>query len=134
MSGEFLTAPLAQPWVRAYLEPLIGVRVVGKVPAPRPDEFVVIERVGGSSPTVVTDLAMLMIDVWAVDDACAERLALDVREHLSNAPGAKVRGFLCVSFHHTGGPVSMPDPQVGTPRYRLTCELVFRKQKIKSKE
>lgn len=126
-----LQPPLAQPWVRAYLEPLLEVPVVGKLPSPRPTQFIVVERVGGGMPTVITDMAMLMVDVWADEHADCERLALNVREHLARAPGKRVGEHTCVSFHHLGGPVYLPDPDIGTPRYRITCELVFRKQPIK---
>lgn len=127
MPSSMPRPPLAQPWVRSYLEPLIKVPVVGKTPSPRSSQFVVVDRIGGSMPTVITDMAMLMIDVWADKRADCERLALDVREYLSQAPGTRIQNSACVSFHHLGGPVYMPDPDIGTPRYRINCELVFRK-------
>ncbi|MFE2997997.1 hypothetical protein ACFXG4_23670 [Nocardia sp. NPDC059246] len=71
--------------VVAYLSPLLSVPVMDHGQSARPDSFVYITRVGGPKKTIVTDGPMITFECW--HPVSAEALAMEVLDHIENAPG-----------------------------------------------
>lgn len=101
------------------------VPVVSRVPTSRPQRFVQLERVGGFSPTPVTDRARLDFHAWASREDQAADLCALVRGLLGAIPG--VRGGVTVySVTEVAGPQWLPDDESGHPRYAFAAEVHLR--------
>ena len=124
--AELLEFPNAAVWLIRYLDQHLDIPVVGEVPSTRPASFVVVENAGGTSDTIVTDGAQLLVGSWDVSNPKAERLASKVRALIRAAAGVTVQGEQCKSADVTNRPVYIPDPDAKVPRYRETVTLSFR--------
>lgn len=104
-----------------YLKQKCGVPVSALVPAKRPDEFITIERTGGSY-SLGKDSPNLAIQCWAQSELDAYTLALAVRE------------AVLISWQHidqvckveVGSTYSFADPDSGQSRYQVDVYLVTR--------
>lgn len=102
-----------------WIPQVAGAQAFVEVPAERPEEFVVFERVGGS-PSIGIDRPSITFDVWAASRMRAEELALTLRDALLYqlaADVAQVRGV------RVGSVYNFPDSETGNPRYQLTADL-----------
>ncbi|WP_431784326.1 hypothetical protein [Streptomyces chumphonensis] len=112
-----------------YLRPALAERgspvpVGTRVPSPRPDRFVRIERIGGGRRDKVTDRARLDVHCWAESEEAAHDLATLARALLGDLPGW--RGAVAYDVAEVGGPNLMPDPVTDTPRYAFAVEVSLR--------
>jgi hypothetical protein len=124
--AELLEFPNAAVWLIRYLDANLDIPVVGEVPSTRPGSFVVVENAGGTSDTLVTDGAQLLVGSWDTSNPKAERLASKVRALIRAAAGATVQGEYCKAADVSNRPVYIPDPDAKVPRYRETVTLRFR--------
>ena len=100
-----------------YLAPLLTVDVKAIVPNPRPPQFVVVERVGGGALSVAHDSPLITYKCIAPTVGEAGALISRVRALVRAQPGF---------VNDLGGPVFMPDPDDGLPRYQYTAQLLLR--------
>lgn len=92
------------------------------VPTPRPARFIRVTRTGGFRASVGHELAQVTLDCWdATGSPAAANLARLVRGHVSTFHGF-VREFAAPSF--------TADPQTGTPRYRMTVQIMQKSQTL----
>lgn len=116
--------PNVEKLLVAYLGPLLApVRVVTKVPATRPETFVLLTRVGGPRRDRVTDKPMVVFEAWAKTEGDAGDLGARVAAHVyaleqTEHPLGYVR-----AVSEIGGLQRFPDPESGTPRYQFTAQL-----------
>lgn len=96
------------------------VRVLTKVPATRPAEFVRVWRTGGAAANRVLDQPMITVQAWGPN---ADALARKCREaFLSNSSLMPlVRGVEEVT-----GPYQDPDPATNSDRVTFTVQLQVR--------
>lgn len=114
MSGYPVAKPalkIARSILAAALTP---VPVVTKVPFPtRPETFVVVAKIGGVRPLIVTDAARILVQTWAGGVGDVEDLANAAIAALQNAQGTWVDDIAFVrGFDNIEGPVDFPDPDV----------------------
>ena len=128
-----MAAPVAYPdgvdIVRRYLRDALAARgdvldVVTRVPNPRPDRFIRIERVGGSRLDRVTDRPRLDIHCWAPDEGAAVDLVTVVRALVFAIPGW--HGAVAYDVAEVGGPNTAPDPVSGQERSSFAVEVSLR--------
>lgn len=87
-----------------------------KVPGTRPQEFLVVRRIGGSRRDLVTDVPVIQIEAWATKESRASRIA--------NIAQALMQGYVEVGGYSVGledeivGPTSYPD---GSQQARYTA-------------
>ncbi|MEU2740220.1 hypothetical protein ABZ656_33905 [Streptomyces sp. NPDC007095] len=115
--------------VRRYLAESFAARgdvldVVTRVPNPRPDRFIRIERVGGSRIDRVTDRPRLDIHCWALDEESAADLVKVARALAFAIPGW--RGAVAYDVAEVGGPNTAPDPVSGQERASFAVEVSLR--------
>jgi len=87
-----------------------------KVPNPRPAEFFVVRRVGGSRRDLVTDVPVLQVEVWAKKESRADRLSQVIRSLMQWF--VEVNGFAINGTEEVTAPVSFPD---GSQHERYTA-------------
>lgn len=102
-------------WLRAQLS---TVAVGNKVPNPRPDPFVLVQRHGGIRNTVVTDAAQVGLECWAGRDYEAHDLLQQCRSLLLyRLPGQILTGHTIYRVDEFAGPSNLPDPASSMPRW-----------------
>lgn len=112
-------------WLREQLAARgITVLVGSRVPSPRPDQFVRIERVGGPAATVVHDRPRLDVHCWGPDEAGAHDLMQVCRALLGAARGTY--GTTVLARPAVGGPQWLPDATSGQARYAFTLDISLR--------
>lgn len=87
-----------------------------KVPNPRPNEFLVVRRVGGSRRDLVTDVPVLQVEVWAKTESRADRLSQVVRSLMQWF--TEINGYAINGTEEVTAPVSFPD---GSQHERYTA-------------
>lgn len=107
--------------LRTVLEARCGVPCRVEVPSVRPDQFITIERTGGSCSRGV-DRPNLAVQCWAESMAEAYALALMCREVLIDLPESVPQ--VCKSDVTTV--YDFPDPDSDMRRFQLSVELVTR--------
>lgn len=104
---------------------LPGTAVYSRVPDPRPDEFVRIERLGGLRSTLVTDRPRIDVECWSASEEGAEALVSKVRAYTLAMAGR--RGDTTVyKVAEVSGPMWLPDSASGQPRYSFAVEFSTR--------
>lgn len=102
-------------WLRTELG---DIPVGNKVPNPRPDPFVLVQRHGGIRNTVVTDAAQVGLECWAVHDYEAHDLLQRCRALLLyRLPGQILDGHTVYRVDEFAGPSNLPDPASVSPRW-----------------
>lgn len=91
-----------------------GTTVTDRIPAPRPQRFVVVKRSGGSQ-TIAQDVAHLIIDCYGESPVAAEDLALASVTAMWNAESTN--GVQYAYWSDSAGPYDLANPDV-TDRYR----------------
>lgn len=113
--------PDAEKTVIDYLAgQLAGIQVAGKVPNPRPDQFVRIERLGGPRETRVTEAGNFAIEAWAQTDNAAADLLNAARAELFDVEGN------LFGVDEYGGPARLPDPDSAMSRYTASFTIRIR--------
>lgn len=104
--------------LQVMVEQVTGTAVPAstKVPNPRPKEFLVVRRVGGSLRDLVTDVPVLQVEAWAATESRADRLAQVVRSLMHYF--VEINGFAVNGLEEVTGPVSFPD---GSAHERYTA-------------
>lgn len=83
--SRYPAAPSAQlAAVQALSQALDGVWVSTKLPDPRPEEHVVVSRIGGQSPEFGTSMPRFLIEVYGKTDLSTEVLAEKVHSAWMN--------------------------------------------------
>jgi hypothetical protein len=103
----------------AYLNPLVDPPVSGRVPSPRPARFYRVSAAGGPGfEDKVNFRATVTVEAWAADEPTAINDLLLAMAQLEAAPN---------EFDaECSAPVSLPDPDTGTPRFLSTVQLAVR--------
>ena len=103
-----------------YLNGLnLGATAYREVPSMRPESFMVVELTGGAGANIVKRSPSIDVDCWASRQHDAEILAFEVVNALLVMPDALPNVFgASVSTVY-----SNPDPDSGTPRYTVGCDL-----------
>ena len=115
---------LLTAWLRGQLT---GVTVGNKLPNPRPDPFVLIQRHGGVRQTVVTDAAQVGLECWAGRDYEAHDLLQQCRSLLLyQIPGQILSGYTVYRVDEVGGPSNLPDPTSSMPRWVMELQVHVR--------
>jgi hypothetical protein len=86
------------------------------VPNPRPSEFLVVRRIGGSTRDLVTDVPVIQVEGWALLESRADRIAQVARAVLGWL--VEVNGRAVWLDDEIVGPVSFPD---GSQHARYTA-------------
>lgn len=107
-----------------------GRQVVGKVPNPRPAEFVHLRRTGGVA-VHVADRAFVTVDCWAATDLEASALAAGVRRDLHALSGSAVdvsgTRVPVYGVAELAGPADVPDEgESESSRVRQSFEIGLR--------
>lgn len=113
----------------SYLAPLVApVRVVSRVPDPRPARLVQVRRVGGAATPPVRDAARMDVWCWGAIDESAMELALAVRAHVWALSGTTLLGpgMTCYEVSEFLGPRLDDDPITNSPRAWATYSLLVR--------
>lgn len=98
-----------------------------RVPAPRPDRFVLVPRVGGTRRSLVVDSPTIGFECWAATDTAAEGLCSLVRGLVFALPRQPpVRGVQFYRVDEFGGPTNLPDPVSNQSRYVFTAAVSCR--------
>lgn len=105
-----------------YLAPVVGVPVVGQVPNPRPDAWVLLERTGGVAG-LAADFPMISVDVWGPTKAGASDIAHTVWDQLVRRLPPVVDGIRIVRRIGVSGPTYQPQASSGGYRYRLAVQV-----------
>lgn len=129
-----MTIPIVFPDAAATTTTLLGdalgVETTTKVPNPRPDEFILVRRVGGTKRDQVIDDASLAIEAWSTTEAEAHDLLQLARAHLHASVGVSIDGQTIYRVQEFAGPASLPDPLSQTPRYTLTAAVTVKGEAI----
>jgi hypothetical protein len=103
-----------------YLDPIVDpVRVVTRVPKPRPARLVQVRRVGGQPVLPVRDQARLDVFTWGPDDPDAMALALQVRTAVWALAGTDLLGPVVYQVDEFMSPRQADDPQAPQDRSRV---------------
>lgn len=78
-----------------------------KVPNPRPDEFVVVRKVGGIRRDLVTDVPVLQVEAWALTETRADRVSQIIRGLMHWF--TEINGYAINGTDEVVGPSSFPD-------------------------
>ncbi len=101
-----------------YLNPLVTPAVSGRVPANRPARFCRVSSAGGPGfEGKVLWRASVTVESWAGSDPQAAADCLEACAHLEASQ---------TFYAECSAPVSLPDPDTGTPRYISTAQLWVR--------
>lgn len=112
-----------------YADQDIDVVVDTQVPSdppPRPEEFVVVRRVGGPQRDLVTDEPLLTLEASAQTEFRARQLLDYARAFVKAARGTVRDGASIYSVHEISGPADLPDPVAQIPRSSATWQLAVR--------
>lgn len=115
---DVLTGPLI-----THLADALGVPVVGQTPSPRPERWVLVERVGGVTGGRNTDYPMIAIDVWAGTKEAASELAHHAWRLLTRDLPPTIGGVRVLRRVPVSGPSYQPSPSSGGYRYRATAQI-----------
>lgn len=95
--------------VTAKTNEVLGSTLPGstKVPNPRPAEFLVFRRIGGSARDLVTDVPVIQVEAWASTESRAQLIAQTARSVIWWL--RDVNGKTVELDEEVVGPVSYPD-------------------------
>ena len=105
--------------VIGYLNPLVDPGVHGRVPTNRPARFYRVSAAGGDGfESKIVFRAAVVVEAWAQDEPTAMNDLLLAMALLEAAPNE--------FYAECSAPVSLPDPDTGTPRFLSTVQLAVR--------
>lgn len=95
-------------WLRDILD--LPHSVHGRVPNPRPERFITVQRTGGPRLNLVTDAPLVTFETWDVDTDDAAAAAAVVRAHVLAARNVRTpNGTLIHRVEELSGPFLLPD-------------------------
>lgn len=104
----------------AWLPSVVGVPAYVQVPETRPDEFLTVERTGGSM-TVGIDAPVISVTAWSTSAYNASQLALSVRD------AVLYQAVEIPQVRHVevgSGPYSSPDEDSRQQAYQVVFNMV----------
>lgn len=110
---------LVEQKVIEWAKSVTGLPAAIVVPKSRPDEFITVERTGGSA-SVALDHPQLAVQCWAKTFGRCAKLAQMLRNDAMAGGLLSHEGIYRVDV---GSTYSFPDPDSDTPRYQLTLTL-----------
>ena len=131
MSGELVIFPdtveALCDYVRTGLDTLGPAIPVGtRVPKPRPDLFVRIERVGGARRNLAIDEPTVVFEAWGTDEGAAHDLAQQVRALVFGSVRQQTSAGMIYRVAESAGPASLPDPDTDQARFTFTMSVAVR--------
>lgn len=109
------------------LSSAVVVPVHKRVPNPRPESFVTVQRSGGSARDLVVDDGLYTIECWGNSDEVVADLVSVIRGELLALAGQRLSdGTQIYRVSEAGGPVDLPDSLSDSPRVRWTIEVQSR--------
>lgn len=124
---ERITFPDVIELLADHLRTELGdVHVGNRVPNPRPDAFVRVDRVGGIVENRVVDGALLVIEAWAQTEPEAHALAAECREIVHAMEGETIAGTPVYRVLEAAGPATLPDPVSDQARATQTVTVKVR--------
>jgi hypothetical protein len=110
-----------------WLDSHFVIPVRATVPDPRPDDFILVRRVGGVPTNPVTDEPMFTIESWRMGDPVqAEEDLLTVRRLMAGLRGSSIGGRPVYRVDEIAGPGYLPDPDSDHDRYTMTVVIGIR--------
>lgn len=103
-----------------YLNDNLTPSVYTRVPNPRPDTFVRVQRTGGTSSSLRVDDATVVVESWALKDEDAYTLAASVRSLLHALASTSHNSTQIYRVDEFSGPGLLPDPVSNHARYTQT--------------
>lgn len=97
-----------------------GAPISTKVPKPRPDTFVRVERTGGPRTSRFMDSPTVVVEAWAVRESEAIALASLLRGLMADLSGTSPDGFAVKQVGELSGITNLPDPASGGAHHRYT--------------
>ena len=130
MANEVIVFPDAEALIVTYLNAAFpsftghtSLKAYGRIPNPRPAEFVRILRTGGTSSLVV-DQVTFVAESWAAKPVDAFNIATRVRGLIKAIDTvSSVQFYKPLEF---SGPANLPDPESGQERYTQTFSVGVR--------
>ena len=127
MATEVIAFPdaeaLAISYLKSKLSAVTGLKVVTKIPDPRPTKLIKVTRVGGTKLRLNADSPVLVFECWAPTSVEASDLAKYARAYVNAMAGEKVNGVWVYRVREVGGPVYFPDPDTDSPRYQFSVAI-----------
>ncbi|MFK0057996.1 hypothetical protein ACIQTN_02005 [Streptomyces werraensis] len=127
MATEVIVFPDAEALAIAYLKSKLsavtGLKVVTKIPDPRPSKLIKVTRVGGTKLRLNADSPVLAFECWAPTSVEASDLAKYARAYVNAMEGEKVNGVWVYKVREVGGPVNFPDSETEIPRYQFSVAI-----------
>src|ERR1044072_2733824 len=110
--------------LKNYLEPILGVPVLGRIPEPRPSTpWIYVRRFGGTAFKVF-DRPRVDIFAYAPDDELvATQLINRVRSELTVVAGTALLGPMCYAVTEFFGPHAENDPETEDLRNWISVQL-----------
>lgn len=137
MSNEVIVFPDVETLLVQHLNTQFGslasytsppLKAYTKVPATRPNRFVLIIRTGGTADTLVTDRPTITVESWSTDAIEAAAIAQLTRGILHAIDTVTYSGTTH-QFYRTqefAGPANLPDPESVQERYTQTFSVGVR--------
>jgi hypothetical protein len=116
----------AEALLADYLNAQLTEPVRLRIPKPRPSAFVLVQRLGGTQETPVSEAATLTVEAWGPNDAAAHDLAQMARYWAHTLSGTRVGGVQVYRVQEFAGPARLPDPESDQSRYVLTLSVSIR--------
>ena len=95
-----------------------GFDAYANVPVERPEEFVTVERTGGSHDAVAIDRPVVAIQCWASSRLDASILSYNVNSAMLRCDAEGVMKVSCNSLYN------FPDGESGMSRYQAVYDIV----------
>ena len=126
-----MSEPITFPDAVAACVEIIGDAVAyptaTRIPNPRPNNFVVMSRVGGTRRNLVVDEAYVAVEAWGATEAEAHDIAQDARAAMHAAVGVATITYGTVyRVDEFAGLAYSPDPESGHHRYVFTITVALR--------
>jgi hypothetical protein len=118
---------LAITEINAQLPPMgFSAEAFNRVPSPRPERFVIVQRAGGTRVTVVTEAAQLAMQAWGQSVHEAEDVAQAVRSVIFSMAHRMIGSVPIYRVDDVGGPAEVTDPLSDQPMATLTLAVHVR--------
>lgn len=109
-----------------YFRTVLTPPVHARIPADRPDSFLVVKRTGGPRLDLVRDGAQVTLEAYGSTEKAAHDLIQLARAHLHALRGQALGSTTVYRVTEFAGPGNLPDPVTQLPRYTLTAQVALR--------